>query len=104
MDWEAGRRSSNVEDRRGMSFGGTGMKVGGLGAVILALVAMFTGIDPRMLTSVLEGGSGPQSVDVPTSQPKDPQADFVSVVLADTEDTWSKVFAGRGASYQPPRL
>jgi uncharacterized protein len=105
MEWESGRRSTNIEDRRGMSFGGTGMKVGGgIGAVIIALIAMFTGIDPGMLSGVLEGTGSPQSVEVPTSQPKDPQADFVSVVLADTEDTWSRVFSQSGARYDAPRL
>jgi predicted metalloprotease len=104
MDWESGRRSSNIEDRRGAGFGGTGVKVGGLGAVIITLVALFTGVDPRALMGALEGGSSPQSAEVPTSQPKDPQADFVSVVLADTEDTWARVFEQTGARYVAPRL
>jgi uncharacterized protein len=103
MRWESGRRSGNIEDRRG--FGGTGMKVGGIGAVIVALVALFTGVDPSLLMGMLEGGPAKvQTESRPGAQPKDPQADFVSVVLADTEDTWSRIFASRGARYAPPRL
>src|SRR4051812_34763450 len=106
MRWESGRRSENVEDRRSGGFGGAGIKLGGAGAVIIALVAMFMGVDPGQLLGMLEGGPTTASVDRPSAgaAPKDPQADFVSVVLAGTEDTWSRIFAGSAARYEPPRL
>jgi predicted metalloprotease len=100
MRWESGRRSGNIEDRRG---GGTGLAVGGIGGIIVLVIALFTGIDPGMLMGMLEGGS-PTAQTPAGAQPKDPQADFVSVILADTEDTWTKLFSQQGARYEPPRL
>jgi predicted metalloprotease len=100
MLWESGRRSGNIEDRRGMGIGG----LSGIGGIIVFIIALFTGIDPSQLMSMVSqsGVSGQQQV--PTSQPADPQADFVSVVLADTEDTWTELFRQAGARYDPPRL
>jgi uncharacterized protein len=104
MRWETGRRSGNIEDRRGG--GGTGLAVGGVGGIIVLVIALFTGIDPGTLMGMIEGGGGTvsQQQSQPGAQPKDPQADFVSVVLADTEDTWSALFGQQGVQYQPPRL
>jgi predicted metalloprotease len=101
MDWGSGRRSGNIEDRRGMSFGGAGLKAGGLGALVIALFTLFTGVD---IGGLVGGGGSGQGADVPTSQPTDPQADFVSVVLADTEDAWTYLFGQEGTRYEPPRL
>jgi uncharacterized protein len=106
MRWETGRRSENIEDRRGMGMGSSGMKVGGLGAVVVMVVALFTGMDPAQLLGMLggDGSSAPSSQQQPTSKPTDPQADFASVVLADTEDTWDQLLRARGARYTAPRL
>ncbi len=98
MRWEGGRRSDNVEDRRGLPLG-RGAIGGGIGVVVVAVIAMFLGIDPRI---VLEGASrmapppsetarGPVRTDPAEERLKD----FVSVVLADTEDTWTGIFADR---------
>jgi uncharacterized protein len=102
MRWETGRRSENIEDRRGQSSGISMGGMGGIGAVIVLVIALLTGIDPSQLL-------GPSASTVPsggetTSAPTDPQADFVSVILADTEDTWSQLLAGSSTPYQPPRL
>src|SRR5262245_12376182 len=104
MRWESGRRSDNVEDRRGMRVSPR-MAGGGLGAIVIILLALFFGVDPRLLMQ----GMGTQShVEQPASpaQPpgSDPLAQFVSVVLADTEDTWSALFQQAGAQYQDPKL
>jgi len=105
MRWTTGRRSDNIEDRRGISVG-TGLAGGGIGLVVLALIAMFFGIDPSI---VLQGGGGPSVTTDPPAQTapqqgSDPQRDFVSVVLADTEDTWGDLFQRMGRAYEPPKL
>ena len=103
MRFRTGRTSGNVEDRRGMSRGV--MVGGGLGTVVIALIAMFLGVDP---SAVLQGGG---AATAPTQQQPagpppadDAQARFVSQVLASTEDTWSAVFQQMGRTYQPAPL
>lgn len=107
MRWQGGRRSSNVEDRRGMPVRG-GIVGGGIGTVIVALaLAYFLGVDPSVIlqnapldsTPVPQGPAPP-----PPAAGEDPQADFVSVVLADTEDTWTTLFRQAGAEYEVPKL
>jgi predicted metalloprotease len=104
MRWGSGRRSDNIEDRRGMRMSPR-VAGGGLGAIVIILLALFFGVDPRLLMQ----GMGTQShVEQPASpaQPagSDPLAEFVSVVLADTEDTWRALFQQAGAQYQDPKL
>ncbi len=106
MRWKGRRRSSNVEDRRGVRIG----KGGGLsiGIIVLGLVAMYFGVDPRVVMQVgsqLGGGQVTEErVDYqPTAKEKE-QAEFVSVVLADTEDVWNQVFKRMGKRYEEPTL
>lgn len=109
MRWEGGRESSNVEDRRGMSVG-RGVIGGGIGTVVIAVIAMFLGVDPRI---VLQGAGqlGSPQAEAPHQRahpPADPEEErrrkFVSVVLADTEDAWTDIFARANARYQVPKL
>jgi predicted metalloprotease len=107
MRWRDGRRSDNVEDRRGMRSAG-GKKVGGgIGVIILALIAMYFGVDPAI---VLDPGGAPgmsggdSAVSAPRSPEEDVLAEFVSVVLADTEDVWHDIFRQMGREYREPRL
>ena len=104
MLWENGRRSENVEDRRGIGVGG--IAGGGVGVVVIALIAMFFGVDPRVILQ--EAGQGPapsgQQQAVPVDPAQDKLKDFVSVVLADTEDTWGEIFQRGGATYEKPKL
>jgi uncharacterized protein len=106
MKWEGNRESSNVEDRRGM--GGLGGRSIGIGSVVVALIASaLFGIDPGVVLNVLNGGSASSTqVQAPAGQPpeNDRVAQFVSVVLADTEDTWQAIFRSNGASYPQPKL
>jgi predicted metalloprotease len=99
------RRSSNIEDRRGMRFpGGRGI---GLGALVLALVAAFFGIDPAVVMQVGSqlGGQAPAvSGPVQESAGEAATRDLVAAVLADTEDTWKEVFAASGQQYREPVL
>ena len=108
MRLEDQERSSNVEDRRGMSVG-RGVAGGGIGVVVIALVAMFFGVDPSVvLNSGLLSGPGQQASQqqVATGMPsrEDKMADFVAAVLGSTEDTWSEIFNRAGRSYQKPVL
>jgi predicted metalloprotease len=111
MRWEGNRESSNVEDARdgggggGFGFGGRSI---GIGTIVIALVggAIF-GINPLTILSLLSGGGAPTQVQqAPAHAPPadDRGARFVSVVLADTEDVWGKLFQAGGATYHPPKL
>ena len=99
-----GRRSGNVVDARG---GGMPLAAGGgVGMVVLALVVYLLGGDP---TSIINSGGtqAPTAQQAPAdpNAPKDEASDFVSVVLADTEDTWNPIFKKElGREYQEPRL
>jgi len=104
--WRDSRRSSNIEDRRGQRR--SGIVGGGLGTVLLVLLAMYFGVDPAFLLDTLQG---PAYTDpAGTSQPdatalqNDPLADMVAVVMADTEDVWHAIFAAGGRRYQEPTL
>jgi uncharacterized protein len=102
MKWRGGRRSGNVQDRRGRG----GMMVGGgLGAIVITIVALLLGVDPD---SVPTTGMAPAEDVAPGGaeqfQGVDDEADFISVVLADTEDTWHALFRERGATYREPQL
>ncbi len=121
MRWEDGRRSDNVEDRRGQSPGVSAAGAAPLllrflpamirsktGRVILivGVLAVFggklMGID---VLSLLTGGGGATTQQgTEFSQQEQQQAEFVSVVLADTEDTWQQIFRQQGATYREPTL
>jgi uncharacterized protein len=109
MRWERGRRSENIEDRRGVRPRSAALG-GGLGTFILLLAAWYFGIDPSFLlqgTDALNpGGAGGAAVEGRRGAPgaDDAAAAFVSVVLADTEDTWGALFAAEGATYEAPTL
>jgi predicted metalloprotease len=105
MRWKDGRRSGNIEDRRGVRLSGKA-KGGGLGLLVLVIVGLFFGIDPSLILQLGGGLSGPtvqESSYVP-SEAENELADFVSVVLADTEDTWSALFSEAGGTYEEPTL
>lgn len=108
MRWKRGRRSSNIEDRRGRGVAG-GMKMGGGMIIVVIIIGLVTGQNPLQLLSQL-GGSGPTSSPstgastAPRSPQEQEQADFVSAVLASTEDVWTEIFRSRGQQYQQPVL
>lgn len=104
MRWEGGRRSTNIEDRRGIGAGTIGG--GGIGMLLLVLaVSCLTGTNPLTLLNMVEEVAPQQTQSVPTGAPtNDPAAEFISVVLADTEETWGRVFASAGRQYREPVL
>lgn len=105
MQWRGGKQSRRVDDRRG-STGRQVAKGGGIIAVILVLLSVFTGRDLTGLLGFFDQGPvvqteerGPQA-----PRPDDDLAELVSVVLASTEDVWTSLFSGQNTGYQPPVL
>ncbi|MFC5284290.1 neutral zinc metallopeptidase [Pedobacter alpinus] len=107
MKWLGRRSSSNIEDRRGLS-GGKIAAGGGIIGVIFLLAQMFLGGDSAQVLNqiqnqVLQGSnSGGTERELTASEKK--QGEFVSVVFADTEDIWGKIFAEQGSNYQQPKM
>lgn len=109
MRWQQGRRSENVDDRRGMGLPGGGLKIGGLGLIIVVVVSLLTGQNPLKLLGLIMEQQQTTQVNPPPGgqtgpQANDPQKEFIATVLADTEDTWSQVFQQMGRTYEKPRL
>jgi predicted metalloprotease len=104
MRWQDGRRSKNIEDRRG-SRGQRTAAGSGLGLLAIVLLGLIFGFNPL---SLFQGGAPSQPAVSGQSSPRpaveEQLADFVSVVLADTEDTWSQLFQSAGKRYPPPTL
>jgi predicted metalloprotease len=107
VDWESGRRSDNIEDRRGV---GRPVAVGGGLTIVILLVGWLFGVDPSQLLQLLsqtsQDSAGPVTSTAPVkgTPQEERQKDFVSVVLASTEDTWKPLLAARGITYVPPKL
>lgn len=121
MRWMGGRRSDNVEDRRGM--GGRPMMIGGgmgAGSLLILLLLVCTGvIDPAQLMQQLPppgqgpGGGGGVPVDIDADpqvragrvdSAQEPLVEFTRVVLGSTEDVWNEQFRRLGREYQEPKL
>ena len=100
MKWEGRRKSSNVEDRRGMGGKGIAGIGGGLGLIIFIVVSLIGGNPGDFL------GDVPSQTNTPYVETQEERelADFVSVVLADTEDVWSDVFRENNREYREPTL
>ena len=103
MRWQGRRGSSNIEDRRGMRYGKAGGV--GIGAIVLALIAMYFGQDPSVVLQNLPQQQ-PQGEQVPyeESTAEKELREFIAVVLADTEQTWGEIFAANGRTYEQPGL
>jgi predicted metalloprotease len=107
MQWRMGRRSDNIEDQRSVSVGrGVGIAGGGIGMLVLVVLALFFGVDPSAL---LQGGSppavqAPAPGQRPAGSPAEEGKEFVSAILASTEDTWRELFRRAKLEYQDPKL
>ncbi|MFC7678792.1 neutral zinc metallopeptidase [Paenibacillus sp. GCM10028914] len=102
MQWKGRRASSNVEDRRGRK--GPGLVGGGIGGIVILLIVTLLGGNPADLLSSLTGsGSDTGAPYTETAEEKE-LSQFVSVVLADTEDVWTEVFKEQGKTYEKPKL
>jgi predicted metalloprotease len=102
MRWRDERQSENIEDRRGMS--GGKIAIGGLGGIVLLVLALVFGADPRQLLRQLpQEGGGPQT-SRSVNREDDELKQFVAVVLAQTEDAWGQTFRQMGREYRKPTL
>ncbi len=100
MRWKDGRRSDNVEDRRGAMPGR--LALGGGGTIIVLLIAVLMGADPRQILNQLQVSTPDQQMQVDPAQEEMKQ--FITVVLAETEDVWREQFRAKGQQYQDPGL
>lgn len=104
MQWKGRRESDNVEDRRGM--GGRGIALGGVGTIVVVIIALIMGKNPVELLQTVNDAGGGQATEqtyTPTAQENE-AADFVKVVLADNEDVWTALFREQGMEYVKPKL
>lgn len=105
MRWRGERESGNVEDQRGLGGGGKLAVGGGIGAIIVLVIGLLTGKDFSSLLSDVQQTAN----ESPANGPQGPRADdstaqFVKVVLASTEDVWSKIYGENGQEYKMPIL
>ncbi len=110
MRWKDLRQSNNIEDQRGAGGGGPrrGLAVGGgMGAIVIALIAYMLGVDPGAITDqapMLPSPSQQAEATRPINPADDSAKAFVSAVLGNTEDVWSGIMQREGQAYRQPRL
>ena len=106
MRWRGERESSNVEDRRGMSGGGRIAIGGGLGTLIIIIIAVLLGADPRQILQQVPNDTAPSTSQAPRpgNAEEEELKKFVSVVLGKTEDVWQDIFRQNGKQYRDPTL
>ena len=106
MKWQGGRRGGNIEDRRGMS-GGQKLTLGGIGGVIVLIIGFLMGGDPNDLLNQMgqsQQGSVNEQGEYQSTPEEDKLMDFADVVLASTDDVWTKIFQENGKSYPKPTM
>lgn len=108
MKWRGSRQSDNVEDRRSISGGGKAILGGGVIGIIVLLLNVFGGETGQQIAPILEQMQGGQSQQtegtVPLSKEDEEMGQFVGSMLAYNEDTWTKIFAEHGMTYEKPKL
>jgi predicted metalloprotease len=105
MLFKGRRQSDNVEDRRGSSGLRTGVIGGGIGTIVLVVLGLIFNVDLSGLlpdSGQVEQTTGTEEVQLTPEQQT--MTEFVSVVLADTEDVWKKIFTESGLTYREPKL
>lgn len=103
MRWQGRRQSTNVEDRRGMS-GGKIALGGGLGTIIIVIIVLLLGGNPSSLLDNLQTGTSTTEGDYQPTAHEEELAQFVAVVLAETENVWDSIFREGGMEYRQPKL
>ena len=105
MLFKGRRQSSNIDDLRGSGGGrGIGFKGGIIGTLIMAFIIYLLGGDPMSVLNLSENTQQETTENVVVSAEEAEMTEFVSVVLADTEDVWNKLFQEMGSSYREPKL
>ncbi len=102
MLWKDRRGSSNVEDRRGRS--AKVMVGGGIGTIILVLAIYLLGGDPTQVLNNMQLNDSQTTAPYQGTAEENELAQFVSVVLAETEDVWTELFRKEGLTYKYPKL
>ncbi|HNS18768.1 MAG TPA: neutral zinc metallopeptidase [Bacteroidales bacterium] len=103
MRWQGRRQSTNVEDRRGGVSGGKIALGGGLGTIIIVIIVLLLGGNPSGLLDNLQTGTATEGDYQPTAHEEE-LAQFVAVVLAETENVWDSIFRAGGMVYRQPKL
>ena len=103
MLWKGRRTSTNVDDRRGISGGGIAAGGGVIGLIIYLVYSFLGGGDSSQAPPVFPG-TGQTEMTAEEKAADDERAEFVKVVLAETEDVWNKLFADQGERYAEPTL
>jgi predicted metalloprotease len=104
MKWQGRQGSSNVEDRRGMSTGRMAVG-GGLGTIVIVIIVLLLGGDPSQLIDTMQQGVVTTEAGTYTPSAQEEElAQFVSVVLKDTETVWNTIFEQSGSTYRQPKL
>lgn len=103
MEWRGRRGSGNIEDRRAVRGSTRAGGIGGVGLIAVLVIGYFLGID---VTPLLQGGGQTQTrAAEPMTEQDIAAGEFVSVVLADTEEVWAQVFRSQiGDAYTPATL
>jgi predicted metalloprotease len=106
MRWRDQRQSENIEDQRGSGGGGRRIAIGGgLGGIVVLVLALLFGADPRQILEQLpQQGSGAPQTSRQSSAEEEELKQFVAVVLAQTEDAWTEEFRRLGREYRKPTL
>lgn len=103
MKW-TNDRSGNVDDRRGTGGGGGMIVGGGLGTLIIAAIIFFLGGDPSaILSSGMDSGSQQtEQRNLTANELK--VREFVEMITAENEQSWSKIFQENGMQYKAPKV
>lgn len=104
MRWKGRKESSNVEDRRGMSPKGKGIVGGGIGTIAIVLVVLLLGGDPTSILQNVQLDDQTTNINYTETAEDKELAQFVSVVLAETESVWYAIFKEAGSTYREPKL